>query len=45
MGENILLINEIDKSLIGGVKIMVDGRVIDASIRSRFNRLASEIRL
>lgn len=45
LGENIVLVNEIDKSLMGGVKIMVDGRVIDASIRSRFNRMASEIRL
>ena len=45
LGENILLINEIDKTIIGVVKIIVDGRVIDDSIRSRFNRLASEIRL
>lgn len=45
IGENILLENMIDKSLIGGVKIMVDGRVIDASIKSRFDKLASEIRL
>ncbi len=42
--ENVELTNLIDASLIGGVKIMVDGRIIDASIKSRFGRLRSEIR-
>lgn len=45
LGEAIKLENQIDKSLIGGVKIMVNGRIIDASIKSRLNKMASEIRL
>lgn len=44
LGENVELTNLIDGSLIGGVKIMVDGRIIDASIKSRLGRLKSEIR-
>lgn len=45
LGETIKLDNQIDKSLIGGVKILVNGRIIDASIKSRLAKLASEIRL
>ena len=45
LGENIELENLTDPSLIGGVRIMVDGRIIDASIKSRINKLAQEIRL
>ena len=44
LGNNIELENLTDPSLIGGVRIMVDGRIIDASIQSRINRLAHEIR-
>ncbi|MEG0829623.1 MAG: ATP synthase F1 subunit delta [Anaerovoracaceae bacterium] len=35
--------NNIDPKLIGGVKILVDGRIIDASIRKRFDALGSKI--
>ena len=45
MGGNVILENRIDKSLIGGVKILVNGKIIDASIRSSLNRMASEIRV
>lgn len=45
MGGNVSLENRIDKSLIGGVKILVDGKIIDASIRNRLNKIAAEIRV
>lgn len=42
--KNIKLANAIDKTLIGGVKIMADGKLIDASIRGRLNRLSAQIK-
>ena len=45
MGGNVVLENRTDKSLIGGVKILVNGKIIDASIRNRLNKIASEIRV
>ncbi len=45
LGENIELENLTDPSLLGGVRIMVNGRIIDASIKARLDRLAREIRL
>lgn len=44
LNKNITLTNAIDKTLIGGVKIMAEGKLIDASIRSRLNRLSSQIK-
>lgn len=41
--KRIKLNNEIDKSLIGGVKILVDGKVIDASIKSRLKGLREHL--
>lgn len=35
--------NLIDPKLIGGVKILVDGRIIDASIRKRFADLGNQL--
>lgn len=35
--------NQLDPRLIGGVKILVDGRIIDASIRKRFDDLEHKI--
>ena len=35
--------NRLDASLIGGVKILVDGRIIDASIRKRLDDLSSKL--
>ena len=45
MGGRVFLENRTDKSLIGGVKVLVNGKIIDASIRSRLNKIASEIRV
>lgn len=36
--------NEIDKSLIGGIKILIDGRIIDASLKKRLEDLGATIR-
>ena len=41
--ENTKLENKLDPKLIGGVKILIDGRIIDASIRKRFEDLGSKI--
>jgi len=37
------LTNKIDKSLIGGVKIYIDGKLIDASIRRRLDDLKEQL--
>ena len=42
---NVRLTNEIDPKLIGGFKILVEGRIIDASIRKKFDDLESQINL
>ena len=42
---NVRLTNEIDPKLIGGIKILVEGRIIDASIRKKFDDLESQINL
>lgn len=39
------LSNEIDPRLIAGVRIFVDGKVIDASYRKRFEELASQMNI
>ena len=36
--------NEIDPKLIAGVKILVEGKIIDASYRKRFEELASQLK-
>lgn len=41
--QNVKLENETDTSLIGGVKILIDGKVIDASIRKRLEDLNNTI--
>lgn len=41
--KNIKLENEIDTKLIGGIKILIDGKVIDASIRKRLEDLNNTI--
>lgn len=43
LNKKVELRNEIDSSLIGGVKIFVDGKVIDASLKSRLEKLADRI--
>lgn len=41
--EKTRLENKIDTKLIGGVKVLVDGRIIDASIRKRLQDLSSQL--
>jgi len=41
--KNVRLRNEIDTNLIGGVKLLVDGKLIDASLRSRLDDLRRRI--
>lgn len=41
--QQVRLENLLDPKLMGGVKILVDGRIIDASIRKRFEDLGSKI--
>ncbi len=41
--ENVKLRNEIDPGLIGGIRILVDGKIIDASLKKRFDDLSSQI--
>ncbi|MBQ0004765.1 MAG: ATP synthase F1 subunit delta [Clostridiales bacterium] len=36
--------NELDPQLIGGVKLLVDGKLIDASLRKKFDDMASQIK-
>ena len=35
--------NKLDTGLIGGIKVLVDGRIIDASIRKRLQDLSNEL--
>ena len=37
--------NEIDPKLIAGVKILVEGKIIDASYRKRFDEMASQLKI
>ena len=43
--ENIRLTNEIDPNLIAGIKVLVEGKIIDASYRRRFDELASQMNI
>ncbi|MDO4485456.1 MAG: ATP synthase F1 subunit delta [Bacillota bacterium] len=45
IGANVRLTNEIDPGLIGGIRILVEGKLIDASIRKKFDDLENQIRL
>lgn len=37
------LTNELDPDLIGGVKVLINGKMIDASLRKKFDDMASEL--
>ena len=41
--KKILLKNEIDPAIIGGIKVAVDGKLIDASLASQLKKLESRI--
>lgn len=43
--ENIKLTNETDPSLIAGIKVLVNGKIIDASFRKKFDELASQMNI
>ena len=42
---NVKLENELDPRLLAGFKILVEGKIIDASYRKRFDELASKMNL
>lgn len=44
LNERIRLVNEIDERVIGGVVIFVDGKLIDASIRTELESLREELK-
>ncbi|MGN0709181.1 MAG: ATP synthase F1 subunit delta [Anaerovoracaceae bacterium] len=44
LGKKVSLYNMVDRDLIGGVKILVDGKIIDASLQSNLEKMADEIR-
>ncbi|HKM28275.1 MAG TPA: ATP synthase F1 subunit delta [Anaerovoracaceae bacterium] len=44
LNEKVKLVNKIDPGLIGGVKVLVDGKVMDASIKGRLNTLTHQIK-
>lgn len=44
LSKKITLENRLDASLLGGVKIMVEGKIIDASIRKRLMDLSGSMR-
>jgi len=43
IGKKVKLENRIDESLIGGVKIYIDGKLIDASVKSRLDSMKQRI--
>ena len=44
IGKQVKLENHIDKSIIGGAKIYVDGKLIDASVKTRLENMKQRIR-
>lgn len=44
LGKKVELINEIDQSLIGGISVLIDGKRIDNSIKSRLEGLKAHLR-
>ena len=44
LGKNVKLENRIDKSIIGGTVIYVDGKLIDASVKARLENMKQRIR-
>ena len=41
--KKIHLNNKIDKKIIGGVKLLVEGKIIDATIQKKLNRINRSI--
>jgi len=44
IGKEVKLENRIDKSLIGGMRIYIDGKLIDASVKTRLENLKQRIK-
>jgi ATP synthase F1 delta subunit len=44
LGKRVLLESRIDRSLIGGARIYVDGKLIDASVRTRLETIKQRMR-
>lgn len=42
--KKIKLINKLDPKIIGGVRIFIDGKVIDATIKNRLNQMSESLR-
>ncbi len=42
--KNIKLVNKLDPQIIGGVRIFIDGKVIDATIKGRLNQMSESLR-
>jgi len=43
-GKRVMLENRIDETIIGGVKIYVDGKLIDASVKGRLENMKQRVR-
>ena len=41
--KKVRLTNELDPALIGGVKVLIEGKMIDASLRKKFDDMASAL--
>ena len=44
LGKDVVLENEVDPSLVGGVRVFVDNRMIDNSVQGRLNGLQRKLR-
>jgi len=44
LGKRVHLVNHIDETLIGGVKMYVDGKLIDASVKARLENMKQRIK-
>lgn len=44
MRRNVKLTNEIDAKLMAGVKVLVEGKIIDASYRKKFDEMAVQLK-
>lgn len=45
INEKVKLTNEIDAGLMAGIKILVEGKVIDASYKKKFDEMASQLNI
>lgn len=45
MQAKVKLTNEIDEKLMAGIKVIVEGKIIDATYRRRFNEMASQMNI